>query len=45
MAHGVFLTLVVLNLVIGFEAIGALMVVGLKEKDDGVAREAVRPVV
>ena len=29
LAHGVFLTLVVLNLVIGFQAIGALMVVGL----------------
>ena len=28
-AHGLFLTLVVLNLVIGFQAIGALMVVGL----------------
>ncbi|AJZ93571.1 zinc ABC transporter permease [Pseudomonas simiae] len=29
LAHGLFLTLVVLNLVIGFQAIGALMVVGL----------------
>jgi zinc/manganese transport system permease protein len=29
LVHGVFLTLVVLNLVIGFQAIGALMVVGL----------------
>ncbi|AIG03861.1 manganese(II)/zinc(II) ABC transporter, permease protein [Pseudomonas fluorescens] len=29
LAHGVFLTLVVLNLVVGFQAIGALMVVGL----------------
>lgn len=29
LAHGVFLMLVVLNLVIGFQAIGALMVVGL----------------
>ena len=29
LAHGLFLTLVVLNLVIGFHAIGALMVVGL----------------
>lgn len=29
LAHGVFLTLVVLNTVIGFRAIGALMVVGL----------------
>lgn len=38
LAHGVFLTLVVLNLVIGFQAIGALMVVGLMMLPAAAAR-------
>ncbi len=38
LAHGLFLTLVVLNLVIGFQAIGALMVVGLMMLPAAAAR-------
>lgn len=38
LAHAVFLTLVVLNLVIGFQAIGALMVVGLMMLPAAAAR-------
>lgn len=38
LVHGVFLTLVVLNLVIGFQAIGALMVVGLMMLPAAAAR-------
>lgn len=38
LAHGAFLTLVVLNLVIGFQAIGALMVVGLMMLPAAAAR-------
>ena len=38
LAYGLFLTLVVLNLVIGFQAIGALMVVGLMMLPAAAAR-------
>jgi len=38
LAYGLFLTLVVLNLVIGFQAIGALMVVGLMMLPAATAR-------
>lgn len=38
LAHGLFLILVVLNLVIGFQAIGALMVVGLMMLPAAAAR-------
>jgi len=38
LAYGMFLTLVVLNLVIGFQAIGALMVVGLMMLPAAAAR-------
>ncbi len=38
LAYGLFLTLVVLNLVIGFQAIGALMVVGLMMLPASAAR-------
>ena len=38
LAHGLFLTLVVLNLVMGFQAIGALMVVGLMMLPAAAAR-------
>jgi len=38
LAHAAFLTLVVLNLVIGFQAIGALMVVGLMMLPAAAAR-------
>lgn len=38
LAHGLFLALVVLNLVVGFQAIGALMVVGLMMLPAAAAR-------
>ncbi|MCQ9422948.1 metal ABC transporter permease [Pseudomonas sp. LJDD11] len=38
LAHGVFLALVVLNLVVGFQAIGALMMVGLMMLPAAAAR-------